>query len=1333
MIQPIDTTSALGNGAIPPGAAAALAGYDYQLGVSILAALRILLITKSASRITLEPANADDIEVDLEDDDPGHVETTAQLGVTARLIMQVKMRSGDPWSIDAFERLLKHGKRRTPAKDQLTDPDIRYLLVTNADVSGVARGLLVRDFEEQPERNGFPESLRKILPSAPDGRVAIYASLSERLLKYEIEHILTAVLRVPMVRQESCLTALREEAQARMRGTLPGVWTRSDLLGTVRRFGGFLASVAELDAFVEPTNFSEMIRQLENRHAIVLTGSSGTGKTLTASALCDEARKRNGALEIVVVNPNGDPSSIRQLVQTGPKLFYLEDPWGQNSLRNGSEMWTEQLPRMLRGAHSGSQFVITSRSDMLRAAQAINEVAPWSITLEADCYLSGRLARIYDKRMDQLPPELQSQALSFRSDVLRSLEKPLELDLFFANIISGRGEGENSGEWLARLIGLAHRDAVEGVVARHLAHADVRSQSAVIWGVLAARGSFDRTQLLALMRSLRNVDPNLATDLDKLIDHMVAARHLRQPTTTVAFAHPSVRAGFEKHLIENWFRYEPAFSTVLVALTNLSQMHFEWGMETAARLIDEGRRLTAGVEGGSLAFDVPFAARTRIDQWLDAALVAPDVDFPSILQLASDVGSEESIPSELARWLLTSVQRGADFFIPNWDPPSFSDAWYERISKDPRSFLIAERFVRDQLAEERGSYRAGFPSALDRITTGLEGAYLYAARGLVGMGHGPNVDAVVTGALRDLTAFKVVFEEALDDLRRDETSIAEEAERWRAIEDGECDLGFEEYYSSGFDDDGYASRTIIERYIEAIRSVDDWRSLAEHERASEFGHYWAHAIRDADDLQTVAPEELAAMFEAAEAGGHKYAAWEALHHHWHQGFRKRLGDDLSTIIADVTESRAAMDCAMSVDRTLLAEVFERLPTSSERITFLCDLIDARRVYSRSPTMGLRSLAGALDPSYSDIGRHLLRGTSTATSLGSRSIEVLIEAAQAAPPRTLSKIIPILINRNRVPNGAILRWLTETSDKHLAEEAAVAATAVKDMDAVASALQHPRANARAVALEWLSGRSAAPLPSNLLALCTDPGRRVRHVLVRALAAKTHASHIPVLLRLVGDTWSDADHFYNEPESFPIARDAAKALASYAPLSDHVSNDLIISAVNTKDRGLSQDCLQVAAAHGSPAIRRKIISIAEGGEGGWVRLDALDSLIFASQVEPDLLAPLTDVRVRKLGPALAASATVLVCHHAPIQDAVSLCERMANSNADRSLAVLGACVLHERAPEAALAILDLLPEAHPARHLFSVQDELLPASILDGLGDIKRRRWVQKWLTDRVAKT
>lgn len=1314
------------------GATAALAGYDYQLDVSILAVLRILFVTKSASRITLEPANADDIEVELEEDDPGHIETRAHLGVVTRLVIQVKLRGGDPWSLAEFERLLKHGKRRTPAKDHLADPDVRYLLVTNADVSGVARSLLVEDFEERPERDDFPASLRKILPDESEGRVAIYATLTPKLLEYEIEHILTTILRVPKDRQRPCLATLREEAKARMRGTSPGVWAYNDLLGTIRGHGGILASVAELDAFVEPTNFPDMILQLEKKNAVVIAGSSGTGKTLTARALCDQARKRNGALEVVVVNPNTDPSSIRQIVQTGPKLFYVEDPWGQNSLRAGSETWTEQLPRMLRDAHPGNQFVVTSRNDMLKEAQAINEVAPWSIELEADRYLNGRFAKIYDKRMDLLPPDLQSKSLSFRPNILDALEKPLELDLFFANILSGCEEGENDSEWLHRLIGLAHRDAVEGVVDRYLTHADKPGHSAVIWGVLAARGSIDRMQLVALMRSLRLAAPDLANGLDKLIDTMIAARHLRQPTTSVAFAHPSVREGFEKHLKHDWFRYEPAFAAMLEALTTLPQTHMDWGMETAARLIDEGRRLVTDVEGGAFAFDVPTAAQNRIDGWLEAALVDPKADFPKLLQLASDTGSARSNPSELARWLLTSVQRGAAFFIDEWEAPHFPDDWYDRVSLDPRSFPIAERFVRDQLSGEHGSYGTGFPAALDRIARGLEGAYLHAAHRLVGMGHGSNIEAVVTGAIRDLPAFKTVFEEALDDLTCDNAQQAENVERWRVIDDGECDYAYEEYYTSGPHDEGYASGVIAEFYIEAVRGAGDWKELARNNRASAFGDYWARAIRDTDDADPPSLEELAAMFSAAQAGGREDLAWDALRKRWHPDFREILKEAISAGIAGMRDSRAAMACALSVDQTLLAEAFHRSPTSASRIAFLCDLIGARNRYSRNQKAGLPRLIETLNLPYREIGWTLLRGASRVAPLGPQAVDILHQAASTAPPRILTEIIPLLIEAGNSPVAPIRRWLKETADKNLAEAAASAAVVIEDAEAIMLALQHPRANARVVALEYLVARTDPPFPDNILVLSKDAGHQVRRALVLALTAKPHPAHFPVLLRMTGDTWSDANPSHNEAESYPIARAAVAALAAYTPLPDEIGDQLIKLATTTPDRALSQECMHIAASYGSLAVRMKIRAMIGDREHGRLRLDALDALVFADTIEPEVLKPFTAERIMRLGPALAASATVLVCVHAPLEVAVALCERMAHSNADRSLAVLGAYFLHDRDPGAAQMTLELLAEGHPARQLVADEDELLPASVLDGLGDIKRQRWVRKWLSKRIAK-
>jgi len=301
--------------ALPPeavagGAKAALDGYEYQLGVSVLAALRLMLITKSASRITLEPANEEDLESDLEPATPGRVQPSANVADGYKLVVQVKLRNSGPWSITDFEALLKRGTTRRPAKHHLDDPGTRYLLITNADASGVARDLLIQGLEEWPEEQTFPASLSGTLPHGPEGRIAIWGVLTERLLDLEINDILGSLLRVPQSRQAECRARLRDEARQRMRGTSPGVWTREDLLSIIRGCGGYLASAPQLEAFVPPGNYQALSDLLERRNALVITGPSGTGKTWTALALVDQARQRPSAPEIIQVNVNNGPSSI---------------------------------------------------------------------------------------------------------------------------------------------------------------------------------------------------------------------------------------------------------------------------------------------------------------------------------------------------------------------------------------------------------------------------------------------------------------------------------------------------------------------------------------------------------------------------------------------------------------------------------------------------------------------------------------------------------------------------------------------------------------------------------------------------------------------------------------------------------------------------------------------------------------------------------------------------------------------------------------------------------------------------------------------------------------
>ncbi|MDE2724175.1 MAG: hypothetical protein OXI59_12440 [Gemmatimonadota bacterium] len=121
------------------------------------------MIANSATRITLESAN-EDLEADLDPATPGRVQPIADLAGGHKLLMQVKLRNSDPWSIKEFDALLNHGTNRKPTRRHLDDPGACDCLIINADASGVVRKLLVRDQEEWPEGKDYPASLLILYP-----------------------------------------------------------------------------------------------------------------------------------------------------------------------------------------------------------------------------------------------------------------------------------------------------------------------------------------------------------------------------------------------------------------------------------------------------------------------------------------------------------------------------------------------------------------------------------------------------------------------------------------------------------------------------------------------------------------------------------------------------------------------------------------------------------------------------------------------------------------------------------------------------------------------------------------------------------------------------------------------------------------------------------------------------------------------------------------------------------------------------------------------------------------------------------------------------------------
>ena len=1308
------------------GAGAALDGYTYQLNVSILAAIDLMLAKKFTDRITLEPANEEDLAADLDLAVPGRVQPGASNG-RYELVIQVKLRNTGPWNLTAFKNLLNHGTSRRPARELLDDPMKRFLLITSADVSGTLRGIIASDFDDWPNETDFPGGLNSTLPNAPQGRVAIWAGLSERQVEFEIDLLLGDLLHVPSSAYAQCRESLHREAKLRMRGSSPGVWTREDLVATIRAHGGYLASAPEVDAFVKPANWAAIVKRLRAVNAIVITGPSGTGKTWAAIALCEQMRQDQLGLNFVTLS--GEPSAARSIVNRGPTLYYLEDPWGQYSLNQGSEAWSEQLPRMLREARGNTDkwYVVTTRTDMLRSGRGEDKLSDWTVLLDADQYADGQLAAIHDKRSHALSPALQMKALHFRESALDTLKTPLEVDIYFGGFANGPADDENDEEFYQRVIGLAHRDAIEATVVNKLDASDTVGWSPVLWALLATWSTIERPALVAVQAAMRRLDTAYRDGLERLTNTLVAARHLRQPTTSISFAHPSVKEGFESFVKEHPGSTDAAIELLLSALTQLSGRWSEWGLESAARILVMIKR------GREDDVYVDPVTRQAIDAWIDESLMSESKEFGKILELAADVGSEESIPSEVARWILHGTQRGGQIFNETWKAPIFEDSWYDRVAADPRSREIAARFVREILPAERDSYGLSFPTRLERFAPDLAGDFAVGAMAIVNGGFDSNVATIARGAARDLEAFAPVLDAALDELASVYRQHEAARDHWFKIENGETDKSDEEHFQRSHEDDGYAAGVMAETYVEEARTSLGWQYLASHPRRDELARSWSRAIRHINSTPAIA--EAKALLDAARADETEDEAWRALYQNWPVGLEPTLQQRILDLPASPALRRALAEALVSVGVSVLPNIFDALKDAPEDlIALLVDVKRAKTHYAQGAEDQLNAALASL-PSWT-AGLYLAMSIKDAepAPLDRVDAEAVGGLLTSASEDVLCKCVPILIASGLCPSDAVGRWLELASSFEQSKAAAEAAAAIGDEPLLRKALIHEYAGAREVALSSLAPGADTPLPRDLIALAADPASGVRSTLVALLARQNYQSHKASLLRLAHDEWSSADAYYDEAPSHSIARAAVNALSGYDALSTAEGEALIAIADKTPDEDLRTLATAVAADRSTFEVRSRLWEIGIEPVARWIRVDALNALVLARSVEPAIVRQVTTDVLLDQPSVIAVPATSLLARHGDVQSALAIIERVGHSAKHRALLLVAAATLDARdEKDAAAVLMAMLPSDHPAAPLLILPPGgCLPANALDDLGSVRLRSAVARWLGSRLAK-
>jgi hypothetical protein len=1282
----------------------ALAGYEYQIDVSVWLALDLVLTNKLTTKIVLEPSSQEDAEADLEEFEPGRIANTAQVS-DYRLIVQAKLRSGDPWSVAGVKALLQHGKNRESAATRLRKKENRYLLVTNAALSGKTKGFRVRRAGAWPKPADMAASIAKMLPPGAAGRVAIVANQDEERLETDIKRLLIESFRVPAARWKECLAALRDEARIRIRGGGAGRWTREEVGRVIRAHDGYLASSPELEQYVYPTNWAEIKSAVNLRHGILILGQSGTGKTLATKKLFEELRTTVPGLSRVPITLG--PQQLRDDATAPPVLFEIEDPWGRYDFDPKSRPWNDGLAQAFAHASHDKMVVATSRRDVAQSSGAIEGVSPWVVTLESEHYGASQRQQLYETRIGALPRNLQPAAIDAEQTVLAKLGTPLEIQKFFDALPQLDPAGlRHPPSFIGEAIRRAHQNAIEQTVVDQVeGRQDIRA-AAILWGMLKVNDRLSLNLLREIEEGLADRESKLDRGVSPLVNAFVAARNLRLSEAAVSYYHPRVESGIATALERDALVARRTLQVLIEVFVSLDGPTEGWGTSSATRLIAAASSKT------SIHPKASQSAQVKIDAWLRSELAKGGKTFGATLRLASVAGSSDSNVAEVARFLLHRPDQTWPL-MEQWGAPEHDEAWYARMQADSATRPILATFITGVLPNER-EYHPDFVSAVERLGGDLSSAFLDAAMQIVHYGVVYTSDAIAKGALKNLDDFEPVLDAATTVLTPTASERLKLEETRLAIVNDEYSEGYAEYVEQ--DDDGYTAREFIDGFVCRSRLARGWQSLIEHKHREWFLWYWLRAL--AKD-KAPDPAEVAGAFSATHGGEHEDDLWYVVRKAWNAMYLEPLLDRILTGHKVQSVRVAALACLLTNAPGELAGLCWTLlgQANHNRLAEIAiELGELRDRQSRSDDQYFveRGLA-ALPAEFVEICESVV-------ALVSKQIPMLSDAARRAISELAGaseevRLFRIRLDKNTsIPVSEDVRWLlANASDRDTAVEALEGAIRHQMSAEIESALTHRFARVVALALSFVAAPLAPPLPADLLALADAKGSRVRLALVTVLAEKPHELHLPTLLRLAHDEWSNASQQFQEPENYPIAQGAIEAIGKLATLSEATYDGLYDLAINTSDYDLRYKVF-LLLADATPHMQQKLLDLAVGPGRRDVSRAAVGALLArAKKVAPAVIAGIHSDAIATLAEPVAVKLAMLLAWKGELDVIQTVAKALATNDRRRVFLLLIVRILAARDRALAETVAAMLPPNHKAIPWAFGEEVHVTDDLLDDLGD------------------
>lgn len=1164
------------------------------------------------------------------------------------------------------------------------------------------------------------------------------ADMGDELIDARVQSLLLEVCKVPRDRWQACFHALYDQALARMARPLGRLWTRGELEQVIKAHDGYLAVSAELELFVKPSNWGELVGRVRTQHAVILHGASGTGKTLAARALEVELRNLHPGLKVTVAREVHEVN----MHHPDPVLYLVDDPWGQNNFEAHRAVWSDQLQAMLRAASANRKFIVTTRDDVLLAAGAAPDLKRWLMPIQREQYEEGQWEQMYRIRMLALSPMHQALALDYRADALERLNSPFEMQVFFDELsrLDASDSSTHDRQKIAEAISAAHRSSIEARIANQVLQSKAELEAICLWAIFAAHKSVSFAEIGDVVEELCRIRGEKYEGVEDLATRFSAGRRLRQVQDVLSYHHPSVEAGLRRVIAANRTSAKRVLADVLRALLSVcgAQSAASWGRLGAARLISAAKRLD------SLGFVPPAEASQAVDAWLEQNLLAP-VDFERALLLTAEAGSEASVAAEVARLLVYRITYNA-FGVTRPRPVELSEeeaAWMKGCSLTKE---IVRRYIVDVLPYQMLYIRPRMAELFTHIAGNTDEAYASAAEVSLRLGSlSAPIDQIFPPALKIPASADALTVIALD---ASESLAGPSREDCEKFENGWYDDSHEECLYDGYTEEWHVVDQWISMYVDHVRSSEGWRCLASKPFGPRLASWWMQAVcRDGRNQRTAFEEDefghlLGCAFTMDTL---EVKFWEMASVAWSEQAANRLVWRLVEGSANSDCAKAAVACLMDGASHLYDRIEGNLVQRGdysrlfELLLEIGDFVDAS--CARSATFGeslhtdeelqkmeasrrlrqswLDTWISRQSPELSEVIFASTRRVASAAPL-SDSAKAVLKGLKPKSEAAILRKLELCSAEDIVDERELSDFVESASSGTLAEKGVALAVENVYWKVVEAALAHRFEKAQAAAISALAARSPAWPTSEVLALRNSRSKYVKAALLDAIKENPLPPLFDCLLEMTGDTWLGADP--NIETCYPFARRAAEYLKLYDSLTPEHETALMARAASTDDWELRKELFRRVMTQGTDAGRSALLALMREGKPPAVAraasvacLENIDCFT-AQQVEA-----ISTTAIKKTSSSVASVLVFLVGRHGSDQAVEQLALELSRQSSRRVFILLLLLAMQGR-DELSDRIRTLLPPKHPGLSLLDESAQPLPRTALDDLGSVANVRVV-----------